>query len=160
MLKSIAYIDDDTTSRLMSVYSESMEDLKSNFDGEAEMRAAYAAFLRDFIANPRQLILAEASGDEWVSALRAIETAQGHWFLEAVETKPEERGKGYGKALLRHTLAHLSTIAMQEVTCTISKKNVKSQALHGKCGFAPTEERPVNCWGELEEGTVLYRFVK
>lgn len=160
MLNIVTQIDESTISRLLSVYSESMNDMKINFASDAEMCAAYTSFLRDFVKNPKQLIIVEASDDEWVSALRAIETMEGHWFLEAVETKPEERKKGFGKDLLRHTIDYLKNIGMTELTCTISKNNVKSQALHGKCGFIPTNELPLNCWGELEEGTILYRFVK
>ena len=35
-----------------------------------------------------------------------------------------------------------------------------SQALHAVCGFVPTDELPYNCWGEPENGTILYRFSK
>ena len=160
MLNIVTQIDENTINRLLSVYSESMQDMRKNFASDAEMCAAYAAFLRDFVKNPKQLVIVETSDDEWVSALRAIETMEGHWFLEAVETKPEERKKGFGKALLCHTMDYLKNIGMTELTCTISKNNVKSQALHGKCGFIPTDEPPLNCWGELEEGCILYRFGK
>ncbi|MGN1347860.1 MAG: GNAT family N-acetyltransferase [Acutalibacteraceae bacterium] len=160
MLNIVTQIDENTISRLMSVYSESMNDMRINFADDDEMCAAYASFLREFVKNPKQLIIAEASDDEWVSALRAIETIKGHWFLEAVETKPEERKKGFGKDLLRHTIDYLKSIGMTELTCTISKNNFKSQALHEKCGFIPTNELPLNCWGELEEGCILYRLVK
>ena len=158
MVNIVTQIDEDAISRLLSVYSESMDDMKINFANDAEMRAAYASFLRDFIGNPKQLIVVETSDDDWVSALRAIETTEGHWFWEAVETKPGERKKGFGKDLLRHTIDYLKNLGMTELTCTISKNNFKSQALHGKCGFIPTNDAPLNCWGELEEGTILYRL--
>lgn len=160
MLNIVTQIDENTIRRLLSVYSESMNDMKINFASDAEMYAAYTSFLRGFVKNPKQLIIVEESNDEWVSALRAIETIEGHWFLEAVETKPEKRKKGFGKDLLRHTIGYLINIGMAELTCTISKNNFKSQALHEKCGFIPTNELPLNCWGELEEGTILYRLVK
>lgn len=159
MLNIVTQIDENTISRLLSVYSESMNDMRINFADDAQMCAAYTSFLREFVKNPKQLIIVETSDDEWVSALRAIETIKGHWFLEAVETKPEERKKGFGKDLLRHTIEYLKSIGMTELTCIISKNNFKSQALHEKCGFIPTNELPLNCWGELEEGCILYRLV-
>ena len=55
---------------------------------------------------------------------------------------------------------YLKRNGMKELSCTISKNNFKSQALHRKCGFLPTNEPPVNCWGELEEGAVLFRLAK
>ena len=160
MLNLVTQIDENAISRLLSVYSESMNEMKIHFANDAEMCGAYASFLRDFVKNPKQLILVEATDDEWVSALRAIETIEGHWFLEAVETKPDERNKGFGKDLLYHTIDYLTNIGMRELTCTISKNNFKSQALHEKCGFISTNAPPINCWGELEEGTILYRLVK
>ena len=97
MLNPVALIDENAISRLLSVYSESMNEMKIHFANDAEMCETYASFLRDFVKNPKQLILVEASDHEWVSALRAIETIEGHWFLEAVETKPEERKKAEEK---------------------------------------------------------------
>ena len=158
MINIVTQIDENTISRLLSVYSESMDDMKINFTNDVEMCLAYASFLRDFVKNPKQLIVVETFNDDWVSALRAIETTEGHWFLEAVETKPDERKKGFGKNLLRHTIDYLKNHGMTELTCTIAKNNYKSQALHGKCGFIPTNDPPLNCWGELEEGTILYRL--
>ena len=158
MLNLVTQIDENAISRLLSVYSESMNEMKIHFANDAEMCGAYASFLRDFVKNPKQLILVEVSDDEWVSALRAIETTEGHWFLEAVETKPNKRKKGFGKDLLLHTIDYLKNRGMTEITCTISHNNHKSQALHGKCGFIPTNDAPLNCWGELEEGTILYRL--
>lgn len=160
MLHPVTQLDETIIRQLISVYSESMSELKPHFGDDAEMRGAYAAFLRDFVKDPKQRILAEADGEEWVSALRAIESAEGHWFLEAVETKPEQRQKGFGRALLCHTVDYLKRMGMRELTCTIAKNNAASRALHEKCGFVPTEEPPVNCWGEWEEGTILYRWRK
>ena len=154
MLIHVTQIDEETVERLFAVYVESMEDLRENYPSLPEMKADYGAFLKDFVADPRHLVLVE----DWVSGLRAIETEAGRWFLEAVETMPEERHKGYGKRLLRHTILELERRGMTEITCTISKHNTASQALHSQCGFVPTEEPPRNPWGELEEGTVLFRF--
>lgn len=158
MLNAVTQIDENAIRRLLSVYSESMNDMKMNFADDEEMRAAYASFLRDFVKNPKQRILVETFEDTWVSALRAIEITEGRWFLEAVETKPDERKKGFGKALLYDTIDYLKTLGMTEATCTISKNNYKSQALHETCGFIPTNNPPLNCWGELEEKTILYRL--
>lgn len=160
MLKIITQIDEDVISKLLSVYSESMDDMKRNFVSDTEMSRAYATFLRNFVKKPNQLIIVEVFDEEWVSALRAIEAMKGHWFLEAMETKPDERKKGFGKELLRHTIGYLKVLGMSEITCTISQNNHKSQALHGKCGFIPTNDPPFNCWGELENGTILYRLKK
>lgn len=158
MLNVIQKIDEAAIDRLFSVYAESMEDLQKNFAGAAQMRVEYSAFLTDFIAGPKHLVLVEEAGSEWISGLRAIETKAGCWFLEAVETMPEKRNQGYGKALLLHTIDYLTGLGMTELSCTIAKENAASQALHKKCGFVPTDLPPVNPWGENEEGTILFLF--
>lgn len=160
MLRIIKNIDDNTVEQLFSIYSESMAVLRKNFGSDSEMRSSYASFLIEFIANPKQLILIEDINGEWVSCLRAVETAPENWFIEAVETKPEERKKGYGMKLLLHTISYLEKLGMKEITSTILKDNFKSQALHEKCGFVPTNDPPINAWNELEEGTILYRYRK
>lgn len=158
MLVVVKQVNEEIIERFFALYEESMKDLEANFRSLEEMKEAYASFLKDFMADPKQLVLVEEIDDIWASALRAVESADGRWFLEAVETKPQERKKGYGEALLHHTISHLRCLGMREVTCTIAKNNVASMALHRKCGFVPTQDAPINPWGQLENGTVLFRL--
>lgn len=158
MLVIVKKIDEETIERLLSIYSESMESIQSNFKNKNEMIESYIFFLKSFIENPKHLIIVEQSEKTWVSGLRAIETEEGKWFLEAVETKPEERRRGYGKELLEHAVAYLRKVGMNEVSCTIAENNLKSQELHKKCGFVPTVELPMNPWGEIEDGRILYKM--
>ena len=158
MIVAVNNIDKNTIERLLALYSESMNHMLKFYSNKDKMITAYTSFCENFIKSPNHCILVEEVSGVWVSALRALETEQEKWFIEAVETKPDQRGKGYGKALLQHTIQYLQERNMKEVTCTIASKNVISQELHKKCGFYPTNEAPMNPWGELEEGRVLYRF--
>ena len=45
--------------------------------------------------------------DEWNSVLRTLKVKDGFYYLEALETKPEERGKGYGCRLLSMVIVAL-----------------------------------------------------
>lgn len=158
MLIEITTIGAVVVDRLFAVYAESMEDLAANFGSAADMRAEYEGFLREFIRKPGQLMLAETDGDDWVSALRAIEYRPGVWFIEAVETAPDRRGQGFGKRLLTHTLERLARLGAERIECIIHPYNTASRRLHGACGFVPTNDAPVNCWGETETGCVLWRY--
>lgn len=160
MLIAVKQVDEDTIERLFSIYAESMDDMRGNFASLKEMKAAYAAFLSDFIIDPKHLVLVETADGIWVSGLRAVCTGAGRWFLEAVETMPEKRKKGYGQDMLLHTIQYLQNLEMTELSCIISQNNLASQALHSKCGFVPTREAPINPWGELEDGAILFRFCK
>lgn len=157
MLVRVSEINPETVAKLFAVYDESMADMRENFGDEQEMHDAYAEFLQDFVSEQTQLVLAEEVEDRWVSALRAIATSPDKWSLEAVETAPELRGKGYGKLLLKDSIAYLAHLGAKTVECIIADNNSISMKLHSACGFEPTKDAPVNCWNELEEGCILFR---
>ena len=159
MLIEIKEIDAAAVDRLFAVYAESMADLSENFDSADEMRAGYGSFLREFIREPGQSVLVETDGDQWVSALRAIESRPGVWFVEAVETAPDRRGQGFGRRLLNHTMERLLSLGAKRIECIIHPDNTASQRLHAACRFVPTDDKPVNCWGETETGCVLWRYI-
>ncbi len=159
MLIEITKIDAAVVDRLFAVYAESMEDLAANFGSAADMRAEYEGFLREFIRKPGQLISVETDGDNWISALRAIEYRPSFWFIEAAETAPARRGQGFGKRLLTHTLERLTRLGAERIECIIHPDNTASRRLHAACGFVPTDDAPVNCWGETETGCVLWRYI-
>lgn len=157
MLVEVKTVDEGVVRRLTDIYAESMDALEKHFPSRERMLAEYAAFAADFARQENQRILAEDAGNGWVSALRAIEAQPGSWFLEAVETMPSQRGKGYGKALVLDT-------------CGIWRVWAPGGDLHhrpGQCripGHArvlrlcETDLPPVNPWGETEDGCLLYRF--
>lgn len=159
MLLQVTTVDNNSLEQLFSVYEESMKDLQSRYASLEDMKASYADFLNEFLSIPNQYVLVEAAEGQWVSGLRAIETESGCWFLEAVETMPEERRKGHGRRLLLHTLDFLKSRGMQQAFCKISKNNIKSQKLHISCGFIPTEDPSIDPWGQLNDRTILFRHV-
>lgn len=159
MLLQVTTVDNNSLEQLFSVYEESMKDLQSRYASLEDMKASYADFLNEFLSIPNQYVLVETAEGQWVSGLRAIETESGCWFLEAVETMPEERRKGHGRRLLLHTLDFLKSRGMQQAFCQISKNNIKSQKLHISCGFIPTEDPSIDPWGQLNDRTILFRHV-
>ena len=158
MLTQVTEISPETVDRLFAVYAESMADLAENFPDQKEMRSSYEGFLREFIAEPGQLILVETEDGGWRSALRAVERRPGFWFIEAVETDPRFRGRGFGRRLLTHTVDLLVSRGAKRIESTVHPDNTASNRLHAACGFNPTEDVPVNCWGETETGCVLWRY--
>ncbi len=158
MLKRITDIDSDTVSRLFAIYEESMNDLAGSFSDAAAMKESYTAFLTDFISENGRLLLVEKTGGEWASCLRAVESAPGDWFIEAVETAPLFRRKGCAEMLLKHTAGLLKSLGAECAECIIAEDNIASIRLHEKCGFAKADKAPVNCWGELEKGGMLFRL--
>jgi len=159
MLIEIKEINESAVCQLFDLYAESMRNMQSQFHSYDEMKQAYTQFLHDFLASPNQLILVETIDGEWVSGLRTIETSKGCWFIEAVETKPDRRERGYGKRLIQDTISYLRQKGMCQITCQIARKNVRSQLLHTSCGFVATQEPSIDPWGEADDNTILYKYV-
>ena len=67
----------------------------------------------------------------YVSALR-LEPYQDGLLLEALETAPQHRGRGYATALIT---AVMQTVGDTKVYSHVSKRNTASLRTHEKCGF-------------------------
>lgn len=70
----------------------------------------------------------------YVSALR-LEPHRDGMLLEALETVPEERRKGYAAALIQSVQAWLKEQGSVRIYSHVSKKNTASLKAHEKCGF-------------------------
>lgn len=158
MLERIENVNEQVIKKMFLLYAESMADMEREFKDRDEMEASYAAFLKEFIENPKQMVFAETVEKQWVCGLRAVESEPGKWFFEAVETRPGQRNRGYGKKLIRHVTEFLKGTGAKKIDCIIGKSNLSSIKMHSDCGFKETKEPPVNCWGELEEGRILFRL--
>ena len=92
----------------------------------------FYAYLRDgFFNRPGdRYCIWEAQG-HYVCALR-LQRYQDGLLLEALETHPEHRGRGFAKALIREALKLAET---DKVYSHISRRNPASIAVHMESGF-------------------------
>ncbi len=81
-----------------------------------------------------------------VSALR-LEPYQDGLLLEALETRPDCRRRGYAERLLRAVLARVEG----KVYSHVHKKNVPSLAIHEKCGFRRISEMATYVDGSVND---------
>ena len=84
----------------------------------------------------------EANG-EWVSALR-ITKLDGFYFMEALETAPEHRKKGYASELIKALIQKFKETGHFVIRSNVRKINSASLATHKKCGFVIEEENGTN----------------
>ncbi len=71
----------------------------------------------------------------WVSALRLFYIREGEYYIEALETHPDYRKRGYGSQLILEMLEALKKRGTFVVSDMVSKKNTASLNTHKKCGF-------------------------
>lgn len=83
--------------------------------------------------------------DKYVSALR-LEPYQDGLLLEALETLPTERQKGYATALVKAVLAHCPN---EKIYSHVGKKNLASIKTHESCGFRRILEHAVYADGSV-----------
>lgn len=92
-------------------------------------------YLRDgFFATPEAVYALWHVDGKYVSALR-LEPYRDGLLLEALETAPEERRKGYASALIRAVQAWMGQQGSVKVYSHVSKRNTASLKTHESCGF-------------------------
>jgi len=128
--------------KLMEVYAQSnRENGEDRYPGETPQRQQALAEedFRDYLSqvfftaeNARYFILEEAG--RYISALR-LEPYEDGLLLEALETAPEFRKKGYAAALIEKTQAYLKEQGSIRLYSHVSRSNTASLRTHKKCGF-------------------------
>lgn len=153
MLLKITSCADLDSRKLMDIYSESNTENAEDFYPEETDRAValrkaedgYLSFLKDEFfkwAKATYWIWDEAG--LWVSAVRICEIRDGLYYLEALETHPAQRKKGYGSRLLSSVLSAMKEDGPFRLCDCVSKKNVASLKTHEKCGFRIVSENGYN----------------
>lgn len=136
LAKSLSQLSFD---RLMQVYLEgNRENGRSIAPEEPEARQIALAeqdffgYLHDtFFAIPDSFYCIWEENGEYVSALR-LEPYRDGWLLEALETAPEQRRRGYAVQLVQEALKQ---VGETNVYSHVSKRNVASLKTHQRCGF-------------------------
>jgi len=138
--------------QLMELYSEgNLENAREFYPNLPENQQILAAeqsfhqYLREcfFKTSGARYALWVVDG-RYVSALR-LEPYQDGLLLEALETHPQYRQKGYAVALIQAVLAQTE----QKIYSHVGKRNTASLKTHEKCGFQRILEHAVYADGSV-----------
>lgn len=146
--------------QLMDVYEESnRENARERYpqlpasQGLGEAEQDFYAFLKaGFFSADGAFYGIWAVDGAYVSALR-MEPYRDGWLVEAVETKPDCRRKGYAEALMAEVFTYLQT---GKVYSHIHKKNLPSQKLHEGMGFSRCSDRAMYIDGSVNDRCATY----
>lgn len=149
---------------LMAVYAEGNrengEEFYSHLPPEEQILQAeqdFYAYLSDcFFRTAGAAYYLWSDNGQYVSALR-LEPYQDGLLLEALETHPEYRGRGYAKALI---LAALAEVECEKIYVHISRRNVPSIAAHTACGFQKILDHAVYADGSVLHTSDTYLYEK
>ena len=147
MLIKITSYDGIDSRKLMNLYAESnIENVDYFYPNMADKTAALAlveeGFLNylktDFFVRPNATYYILEEEGNWVSALRIslVENSEcRRYYMEALETHPSSRHKGYASRLLVEVIATLKHGGSFILCDCVSKHNEPSFKTHLKCGF-------------------------
>lgn len=130
--------------KLMDVYAESnFENTEYFYPDEPDKRAAVqkveAGFLdflkNEFFRQPEAAYWVFEENGVWISALRTCRIREGLYYLEALETRPDQRKKGYGSLLLPGVVEAFKKEGSFRLCDCVGKKNTASLKTHKKSGF-------------------------
>jgi len=142
-------------SRLMEVYIEGNMEKAQSFwpdlpEGQGLLYAEqefYQYLQEGFFVYPGAVYCIWEVQGRYVSALR-LEPYEDGLLLEALETAPDFRRKGYAEKLMREVLARWMGI---KIYAHVDKRNIASLNIHCRCGFERIKEYAVYIDGSVNE---------
>ena len=150
--------------QLMAVYEESNRENGVEFysqlpEGQQLLEAEqdFYNYLRTgfFTSQGDRYCIWEENGT-YRSALR-LQRYQDGLLLEALETHPGYRGRGYAKQLI---LTVLETVECDRVYVHISRRNAPSIAVHTACGFRKILNHSTYADGSVNSHCATYLYEK
>ena len=149
MLLRITRYSDVDERKLMDIYSESNDENTEYFfpeetDKDKAVRQVEAGFLdflkNDFFKQSGASVWVLKDSGIWLSAIRTCKVRPGLHYLEALETRPDQRKKGYASLLLTNVEEALKKEGPFRLYVCVSKKNTASIKTHEKAGFRIVSE--------------------
>ena len=127
-----------------------LENCREMYPEEHTPQAALARYEQEHLAymdgpffqEERGLLFILASREGRYRAAVKLYPWQGErrWHIEALETRPEDRGKGYGTQVLREMIARLEQDGPVTLRSEVGNGNASSLHAHLKAGFRQRAE--------------------
>lgn len=153
-------IEEIDSRKLMDLYQEgNVENIDYFYPGTEDRVSALAKieenfleYLRDdFFSRERSCYYILEKEGTWVSALRLYDMEEGSFYIEALETHPAYRRRGYACELLGSLLEELKKGGAFLVCDNVGRKNIASLATHRKCGFSIVRDPGFDYLRQVEE---------
>ena len=167
MLKTYVRLLDIDFAKLMDLYAEgNRENARYHYPnddayvGVLKVEQDFYQYLREVFFRVEGAVYAVwVEKGMYISALRLEPYGDG-LLLEALETHPKYRRKGYAKKLIEAVLLGLKDKGITAVYSHINKRNVASLQTHITCGFQRISERATYIDGSVTHAscTMAFRF--
>ena len=166
MLRLFYQLKDLHFGDLMALYAQSnMEDADELYSeleaGEAilQVEASFYQYLReDFFTVPGAIYAVWEENNQYISALR-LEPYQDGLLLEALETHPSFRRKGYAAKLIHSVTEHLTQQGQSVIYSHVSKQNTASLRTHESCGFFKVSDQAAYVDGSVTQRSCTMKYI-
>ena len=143
MLRQIVGKDQLDGRKLMDLYAEGNRENAEEFYpdedisvGIQRVETEFLSFLNDtFLPKPENTYWVLEENGEYISALRLTELPERRFYLEALETHPYYRRKGFATKLLTEVTETLKAGGPFCICDCVSKRNSASIRTHKRAGF-------------------------
>lgn len=151
--------------KLMDLYAEGNRENAEEFFpdedpmiGVKKVEKDFLDFLKDeFLPKPENTYWVHAENGIYMSALRLTELPERRFYLEALETHPDYRRKGYAKKLLSEVIDTLKAGGPFCICDCVGKRNTASIKAHEAAGFRVVSENGYD-YLQREAGAHHYGF--
>lgn len=127
----------------METAADKHSELTDLAEAVKEEEQYFIEFLKNFLSKEQNTYYVLNVDGQWVSALR-LTKIEDFYYMEALETAPEHRRKGYASELIREVISSLSAEGRIKIRSNVNKKNKASLDTHQKCGFTIEKENGIN----------------
>lgn len=143
MIIKIISANDFDDKKMMKIYAEgNLENtdyfypqIENKLEAVKKVECDFCNFIKNEFLNGKNIYYVLENNGIWVSALRLYYLENNFYYLEALETMPDYRKKGYATQLLSEVLNELKQNGSFKICDCVGKKNTASLNTHKKCGF-------------------------
>ncbi len=166
MLRIVCCIQDLDFSALMAIYAhsnrENAQTLYPELSPQGGLRRAeqdfYDYLKQDFFRTQGAFYALWEVQGEPVSALR-LEPYRDGYLLEALETDPMHRGRGYAQSLMAAFLQYAGENVLLPIYSHIRKGNIPSERVHRACGFVVCKDLAAYIDGSVDYLCNTWKFI-
>ena len=162
MLNIVKKLEELDFPALMEVYIEGNEEKAADYGAGGLLRAEQEFFeylQEDFFKHAGAFYAVWRVEGRYISALR-LEPYQDGWLLEALETAPNQRQKGYAVQLIQAAQQMLEQQGSVRIYSHVSKKNFPSLKTHFHCKFEIYRDYAAYIDGSVNDRAYTLRYEK
>ena len=159
MLKIIKSMQQVNINQILGVYEESIQENAERFSlSNQQAENGFISYLdEDFFRQKGAFYAIWLDDGEYQSALR-LEPYREGLLLEALETAPHARRRGYATELLKGVIEHLMDSEYKTIYSHVNKRNRASLDLHLHSGFRIISDSATYIDGTVTQNSYTLRY--